>query len=84
MFEIVKTNGVYASTPTVLVNFAASNGGAPLAGLIGDANGNLFGTTGYGGTYSNGTVFEITNSGFVPPPPPYKFSGYLAPVTNPP
>src|SRR5579863_648061 len=27
---------------------------------------------------------SITNSGFVPPPPPYNFSGYLAPVNNPP
>jgi uncharacterized repeat protein (TIGR03803 family) len=29
-------------------------------GLIFDAVGNLYGTTAVGGTYNNGTVFEIT------------------------
>jgi uncharacterized repeat protein (TIGR03803 family) len=36
----------------------------PLAGLLADASGNLFGTTGEGAASDDGTVFEITGSGF--------------------
>ncbi len=74
MFEIAKTAGGYASTPTTLVSFNGTNGDdAPYGGLIADANGDLFGTTEGGGANSDGTVFEITDSGFGrrrPPPPP--------------
>ena len=54
---------VYASTPSVLVNFKFYNGQDPLAGLIADANGDLFGTTSQGGALDHGTVFEIKNIG---------------------
>jgi len=67
VFEIAKTTGGYASTPTVLVSFNRTNGANPQAGLIADANGNLFGTTLSGGANGQGTVFEITGSGFVGP-----------------
>ena len=41
-----------------------SDGGEPYAGLVQAANGNLYGTTSYGGnSSSNGTVFEITLAG---------------------
>ena len=66
VFEIAKNAGV----PTTLVNFAGINpgtiGGVSYGNLIADADGNLFGTTYYGGTNGQGTVFEITGSGFVP------------------
>jgi uncharacterized repeat protein (TIGR03803 family) len=70
-FEIAKTTTTatgYVSTPVTLVSFNYSDGADPQAGLIADGSGNLFGTTAYGGAYygGNGTVFEITNSGFVP------------------
>jgi uncharacterized repeat protein (TIGR03803 family) len=69
VFEIAKTAGGYASTPITLVDFCAlancADGSNPFAGLIVDANGNLFGTTFYGGANNVGTVFEITNTGFV-------------------
>ena len=45
VFEIAKTATGYATTPTVLVNFDSTSGVSPQAGLIADANGNLFGTT---------------------------------------
>ena len=80
VFEIVKTAGGFTSTPSVLASFNFTNGADPLAGLIADANGNLFGTTAFGGDLRGGTVFEITNGGFAP----YNFSGFLAPVNNPP
>src|SRR6266404_4223628 len=62
VFEIAKTAGGYASTPTVLVSFNRTNGALPLAGLIADANGNLFGTTVSGGANGHGTVFEIAKT----------------------
>jgi hypothetical protein len=50
-----------------LVSFNGSNGGGPEAGLTVDANGDLFGTT-TGGGASDGTVFEIKNTGTVAAP----------------
>ena len=74
VFEIVKNSGGYANTPTTLVNFCSlancADGEDPLAGLIADAKGNLFGTTQFGGAYGRGTVFEIakTASGYASTP----------------
>jgi hypothetical protein len=79
VFEIIKTAGGYASTPTTLVSFCArancADGAGLVAGLIPDADGNLFGTTlGGGANHHKGTVFEIarTASGFIPFP---RFAG---------
>jgi len=54
-----------AQTETVLYSFGSQSrdGAYPLAGLIMDAKGNLYGTTLYGGAYSGGTVFELTPAG---------------------
>jgi uncharacterized repeat protein (TIGR03803 family) len=54
-----------AWTETILHNFSqngtnASDGSDPAAALLFDASGNIFGTTGQGGTSNEGTVFEIT------------------------
>ena len=53
-----------AQTENVLYNFTFNNNGAdgidPVASLIFDASGNLYGTTNQGGTYNDGTVFELT------------------------
>jgi uncharacterized repeat protein (TIGR03803 family) len=38
------------------------DGAQPLAGLISDANGNLYGTTSQGGSGGYGTVFELTRN----------------------
>jgi hypothetical protein len=73
VFEVAKTAGGYASTPTVLVSFCAqtncTDGSNPFAGLTADAAGNLFGTILFGGAGNFdtgfGTVFEVTDSGFV-------------------
>jgi len=52
---------------TILYNFCAlsgcADGNQPLAGLIPDKMGNLYGTTAMGGTYNLGTVFRLTPSG---------------------
>ncbi|HEU5431699.1 MAG TPA: VCBS repeat-containing protein [Thermomicrobiales bacterium] len=65
VFEIKKTAAGYASAPTKLITFTGADGEQPFAGLIIDATGNLFGTTSAGGANGDGTVFEITGSGFV-------------------
>ena len=43
--SVVTLVTVYASAPTTLVSFNGSDGNGPYAGLIADANGDLFGTT---------------------------------------
>ncbi len=61
---------VYEITPAglykALYNFCSqpncADGNYPDATLVQDANGNLYGTTVYGGAYGDGTVFEITPS----------------------
>ena len=67
VYEIKYTNGSYASTPTVLVNFEGIDGRNPEGPLIIDKNGNLFGTTTSGGPSqtngaedNDGVVFELT------------------------
>lgn len=39
------------------------DGSSPYSGLVLATNGNLYGTTDYGGTNASGTIFEITASG---------------------
>jgi uncharacterized repeat protein (TIGR03803 family) len=48
-------------TETVLHTFTgAADGGLPLAGLVQDKAGNLYGTTYFGGASGNGVVFRLT------------------------
>ena len=70
VFEIARTATGFAATPTTLVNFNSVDGGNSVAGLIADANGNLFGTTRYGGASGLGTVFELakTSTGYAATP----------------
>ena len=52
-----------SGTLTTLHNFSGGDGAAPVAGLVQATDGNFYGTTYGGGTYSVGTVFKITASG---------------------
>ena len=55
------TKGQTAWTETVLYSFKGGSGGAtPIAGLIADNSGALYGTTAGGGSGNNGTVFKLT------------------------
>lgn len=51
--------GQTAWTLKTLVNFNGTNGTWPMAGLVRDAAGHLYGTT-YEGGYGFGTVFQLT------------------------
>jgi uncharacterized repeat protein (TIGR03803 family) len=50
-------------TETVLHAFAGSDGTYPIAGVILDAKGNLYGDTEGGGSNDNGTVYKLSKSG---------------------
>ena len=63
VFELVK--GASGYTLQTVSTFTGANGSTPYDGLVADSSGNLFGTTTLGGAGNNGTVFEVTNSGFV-------------------
>jgi uncharacterized repeat protein (TIGR03803 family) len=64
VFEWVKGTG----TLVTLANFnggapgTSDRGSTPAAGLVEDANGNLFGTTEYSGVFGYGTIFEWQRS----------------------
>jgi uncharacterized repeat protein (TIGR03803 family) len=61
VFELAPgANGKW--TETVLHYFTGKDGGSPEASLTLDGEGNLYGTTALGGTYSWGTVFKLTPS----------------------
>jgi len=62
VFELVN-NGDGTWTEQVLHNFDNTDGFGPDATLIFDSSGNLYGTTGGGGAYQNGTAFELTPTG---------------------
>jgi uncharacterized repeat protein (TIGR03803 family) len=56
-----------APTLTTLHDFTDTpDGAAPVAGLIADSTGALYGTTQYGGASGGGTVFKLTPAAGVP------------------
>jgi uncharacterized repeat protein (TIGR03803 family) len=59
VFELTPTAGG-SWTKKVLYEFNGTDGAAPAGGLVLDATGNLYGTTATGGSYGNGTVFELS------------------------
>src|ERR1035438_9873932 len=49
---------------TTLVSFTGANGNQPfMENLVQGKNGSLYGTTTYGGTSGNGTIFKVTPTG---------------------
>ena len=62
------SNGtIFKITPAgaliTLYNFAYTDGSYPFAALVQAIDGNLYGTTVFGGTSGNGTVFQVTPGG---------------------
>jgi len=63
----ITSNGVF----TTLYRFSGGNDGAnPYSGLIQAKSGVFYGTTSYGGTNGDGTIFSFTIGGTTPSPPP--------------
>jgi uncharacterized repeat protein (TIGR03803 family) len=52
-----------AQTFNTLVSFDGADGGTPYGGVVQGTDGNLYGTTGAGGTRGYGTVFKMTTAG---------------------
>ena len=65
IFQLVPPSGGQGTwTYQTLYGFqGGSDGAVPLAGVIADAKGNLYGTTSEGGTPNKGTVFELSPPG---------------------
>jgi len=62
VYKLTHSNGGW--TETVLYNFRGGHDGAtPYGGVVFDQAGNLWGTTGFGGSYDNGTIYELVPSG---------------------
>ena len=70
VFELIaQTGGGWTESILHSFNLSNTDGANPYVGVILDANGNLYGTTGYGGPYggsttgtTGGTVFEIESA----------------------
>ena len=61
VFKLTPKGSVWIES--VLYSFAAGNGYAPVAELIFDTAGNLYGTTSMGGAHGSGTAFRLTPNG---------------------
>jgi uncharacterized repeat protein (TIGR03803 family) len=60
----IAPNGSGGWTETILHSFGRGfDGENPYSGLIFDGSGNLYGTTGFGGSNAKGTVYEISPNG---------------------
>jgi len=60
---ILLVGNAFASNESILHSFnGGTDGSYPVAGLIADRSGNLYGTTRYGGTNGQGIVFELSKS----------------------
>ena len=58
VFKLAASGGHWFYTD--LHDFSGSDGAYPIAGVVQDANGNIYGTTSGGGAYGYGVVFQIT------------------------
>ena len=55
-------SSVRAQTYTVLFTFDVQDGQGPIDGIAQDSAGNLYGTTYFGGTYTDGVVYKLDKS----------------------
>ena len=75
VFELRHVGNAWKAS--TIAAFDGTDGAEPMAGLIADSSGNLYGTTFQGGTYNTGTVFKLTRSGGVwPETVLYSFTGH--------
>jgi uncharacterized repeat protein (TIGR03803 family) len=63
MFCIATAIVSSAQTFTTLTTFDGTDGGLPVWALVQGTDGNFYGSTGFGGTGNEGTIFKITPAG---------------------
>lgn len=64
VFGVLSAPGAHAQKFTDLYNFTGGHdGGNSYSGLVRDSQGNLYGTTYWGGTFGWGTVFKVDTKG---------------------
>jgi len=59
VFELTPSGGTWTESLPCIFSSTGTDGEVPYAGLILDTAGNLYGTTGGGGAFGGGTVFEM-------------------------
>ncbi|HUY94174.1 MAG TPA: choice-of-anchor tandem repeat GloVer-containing protein [Terracidiphilus sp.] len=62
VFELVNSSGSYSLKILHQFSGVSGDGATPVKALSIDPNGNIFGTTAFGGTSEFGTVFEMANA----------------------
>ncbi len=65
IFKIANAISGSPSPLTTLFSFGGDNGVRPVAGLLPDARGNLYGTTWQSGFVGYGTVFKLSDTGYI-------------------
>ncbi len=67
---------------TDIALFNNTNGASPNGGITLDSNGNLYGTTEYGGANGDGVVYEIANADPSPAPEPAQTATFALVMTG--
>jgi uncharacterized repeat protein (TIGR03803 family) len=61
VFQLSPVQGGGWKENTIYIFKGGKDGSLPQGNVILDASGNIYGTTGYGGTYNKGTVYKLTH-----------------------
>jgi uncharacterized repeat protein (TIGR03803 family) len=62
IYELSRIKGRRSYQVTILHTFEGADGAEPTAALLPDGKGTFYGTTGLGGQYNKGTVFQLTRT----------------------
>ena len=60
VFKLTPSGGGWTETNLAVFGVGGNDAASPYSSVVLDANGNVYGTTFYGGSHNDGTVWEIT------------------------